>query len=123
MTSGWTARVLTCILLDGVNLLDTGLRDQGRVEQVEVHYRLPYRKKRIFLVCDWSVWLILSAYLLSVLIAHRLCFRMKIPLKKKEEKKKRKQGGNKRTVAKSRKKGTNQTPGAENEVCYRGVST
>ena len=41
---------------------------------------------------------------------------MKIPLKKKEEKKKRKQGGNKRTIAKSRKKGTNQTPGADNEV-------
>jgi len=50
------------------------------------------------------------------LVGHRLEGpRMKIPLKKKEEKKKRKQGGNKRTIAKSRKKGTNQTPGADNE--------
>ena len=68
MTSGWTARVLTCILLDGVNLLDIGLRDQGRVEQVEVHYRLPYRTIASFLsvigqsgyswgrICYWIVF-------------------------------------------------------------------
>merc|ERR1719438_273226 len=51
------------------------------------------------------------------LVGHRLEGpRMKIPPKKKEEKKrKRKQGGNMKSVAKSRKRGANQTAGANTE--------
>ena len=54
------------------------------------------------------------------LVGHRLEGpRMKIPPKKKEEKKrKRKQGGNMKSAAKSRKKGANQTAGADTEVIY-----
>ena len=54
------------------------------------------------------------------LVGHRLEGpRMKMPLKKKEEKKKRKAGGNKRAVAKSRKKGAGQTASADTEVAIK----
>ena len=54
------------------------------------------------------------------LVGHRLEGpRMKMPLKKKEEKKKRKTGGNKRAVAKSRKKGAGQTASADTEVAIK----
>ena len=54
------------------------------------------------------------------LVGHRLEGpRMKMPLKKKEEKKKRKAGGNKRAVAKARKKGAGQTASADTEVAIK----